>query len=435
MKAARSQARKPNPSTAEILAGLLKSPFEFHGQASGYASHNFHAYAAKFPPQLPRVFIEELTAPGEAVLDPMMGSGTTLVEALHCGRRAIGCDLDPLAVRIARIKSRADDIPALEGSLRDLLASLFQIFWDASNLDKELRRRFSDHDQAFIDYWFLPQTQRELMALILAIEQESDPAIREFLEVVLSSIIVTKSGGVSRARDLAHSRPHLDKTKTPREAISQFEAKARKMIRALAERPTFATEAEIHLSDARQLPLADDSVDLIVTSPPYANAIDYMRAHKFSLVWLGEKMADLSEKRSTYIGSERIRRHAPEELPEKVRIVVERLTEKDPKKAKVLGQYFLDMDRVFGEMKRVLKPGRAAIMVIGTSTMRGMDVETHLCLVELSRRQGFQVVGIKERKLDRNRRMMPARFKSKVSSIENRMHQEYILALLKEGVI
>jgi len=143
-------------------------------------------------------------------------------------------------------------------------------------------------------------------------------------------------------------------------------------------------------------------------------------------------MSDLSEKRSTYIGSEKIRRHAPDELPEKVGAVVKKLAELDAKKARILGQYYLDMDLVLAEMKRVLKPGRAAIVVIGTTTMRGMDVETHLCLAELSRRQGFQVVGIKERKLDRNRRMMPARFKSKVTSIENRMHKEYLLALSKE---
>jgi len=432
MKAARSQARKLIHSTAEALAELLKSPFEFHSQSSSYSTHSFHAYAAKFPPQLPRVFIEELTEPEEVVLDPMMGSGTTLVEALLCGRRTIGCDLDPLAVKIGRIKCRNFDPDELQRSLKDLLASLFQIFWNSPRLEQELKRRFSDPDKEFIDYWFLPQTQRELMALVLAIEQESNPDLREFFEVVLSSIIVTKSGGVSRARDLAHSRPHLDKTKTPREAISQFETKARKMIRALAEREPFPGAAEIYLSDARKLPLPEDSVDLIVTSPPYANAIDYMRAHKFSLAWLGEKMSDLSEKRSTYIGSEKIRRHSPEELPERIRAMVERLAEQDSKKAKVLGQYYLDMDRVIAEMKRVLKPGRAAIVVIGTSTMRGMDVETHLGLAELAQRQGFQVVGIKERKLDRNRRMMPARFKSKVSSIENRMHEEYILALVKE---
>ena len=66
--------------------------------------HNFHAFPAKFPPQLPKLFIRELTEPGEVVLDPMVGSGTTIIEAVLAGRRSIGFDIDPLALRICKAK-------------------------------------------------------------------------------------------------------------------------------------------------------------------------------------------------------------------------------------------------------------------------------------------------------------------------------------------
>ncbi len=81
----------------ETLSGLLKRDLTFQGQKTAYASHNIHAFAAKFPPQLPRLFIQELTLPGESVLDPMVGSGTTLVEAVLADRCGIGSDLDPVA--------------------------------------------------------------------------------------------------------------------------------------------------------------------------------------------------------------------------------------------------------------------------------------------------------------------------------------------------
>src|ERR1051325_2594217 len=64
------------------LSDLLKRDLTFKGEKTSYASHNIHAFAAKFPPQLPRTFIQELTRPGEYVLDPMSGSGTTLIEAV-----------------------------------------------------------------------------------------------------------------------------------------------------------------------------------------------------------------------------------------------------------------------------------------------------------------------------------------------------------------
>ncbi len=84
----------------ELLAGDL----DFRGKHRVYGSHAWHAFPAKFPPQLPRLFIENLTGPGDIVLDPMMGSGTTLLEAVSLKRRALGCDIDPLALRMGAVK-------------------------------------------------------------------------------------------------------------------------------------------------------------------------------------------------------------------------------------------------------------------------------------------------------------------------------------------
>ncbi len=86
----------------ERLKALLESDLDFHGEDSIYASHNFHSFAAKFPPQLPCIFIRGLTNPGDTVLDPMMGSGTTLVETLLEGRKGIGLDIDP-GLKLRRI--------------------------------------------------------------------------------------------------------------------------------------------------------------------------------------------------------------------------------------------------------------------------------------------------------------------------------------------
>ncbi|NOZ72845.1 MAG: site-specific DNA-methyltransferase [Chloroflexi bacterium] len=63
----------PHGPYRDRLAYLLQGDLDFHDRASGYASHSFHAFPAKFPPQLPRIFIEALTQPGDIVFDPMMG--------------------------------------------------------------------------------------------------------------------------------------------------------------------------------------------------------------------------------------------------------------------------------------------------------------------------------------------------------------------------
>ena len=95
---------KENEINLNKLSELLSGDLDFHNQSSNYASHNFHAFAAKFPPQLPAKFILELTNHGDSVLDPMLGSGTSILEAYLAGRFGIGFDIDPLALMIAGVK-------------------------------------------------------------------------------------------------------------------------------------------------------------------------------------------------------------------------------------------------------------------------------------------------------------------------------------------
>jgi len=121
-------------------------------------------------------------------------------------------------------------------------------------IESSLAQRFDDHTKAFVDYWFLPTTQCERMALVLAIESVTDPSARRFLALTFSSIIITKSGGVSRARDLAHSRPHLDKTKVPKNALVQFALRLQKNLTSIARLKMYGTVAGPLAGDARLMP-------------------------------------------------------------------------------------------------------------------------------------------------------------------------------------
>jgi DNA modification methylase len=417
-------------SKRQRLSALLAGELNFHGEDSSYASHDIHAFAAKFPPQLPRAFIHGLTAPGDVVLDPMMGSGTTIVEALLEGRRGIGLDIDPLALRVSQAKT----IPMSVDDLRDIGLKIVAHAQDllANNSIERLMQKFDSRTKEFIDYWFYPNTQRELAALVLAIQTVDVSLVRRFLELTFSSIIVTKSGGVSRARDLAHSRPHLDKGKNPKNALEQFSLRLQKNIKSMSHLDTKYALAAPLPGDARSMPLRDEVIALIVTSPPYANAIDYMRAHKFPLVWLGESVVDLTQLRARYIGSEKINSTRYAELPDKTESIIRQLEERDRKKSSILRKYFTEMKVVLAEMYRVLRKDSPAIVVVGPSIMRGLDVQTHHCLAEIAQETGFSVIGVVQRRLDRNKRMLPARFGKKTDSmIEQRMHEEYVIGLLK----
>ena len=444
----------------ENMERLLSGDLDFHNRSSSYGTHNFHAFPAKFPPQLPARFIASLTRKGDVVLDPMMGSGTTVLEAYLTGRKGIGLDIDPLAVKMARVKTTPIDVNVLLKYRKNILHHARErTKRERDTLRDELRRRWSEATKKFIDYWFAVETQLELMALILEISAINEIEVRSFFELALSATIITKSGGVSLALDLAHTRPHKAKvvvldvdtdvndqgivdtgsrrlrfqTKKLRSAIEEFDKRCLHNIEALVNSNSGRERPFIGFSDAQKLPLKDASVDLIVTSPPYAsNAIDYMRAHKFSLTWLGYSIDKLGRKRKDYIGGEVTSRFEFEELPEMTSGIVAKLTAMDLKRGKVLHRYYSEMTRVLREMYRVLKHDTAAILVVGNSVMRGMDTRTQECLAEIGERIGFEVPKIGVRKLDRNKRMMPAgNAIDRSSQIQHRMHVEYVIGFYK----
>lgn len=416
----------------ERLRARLQSDLSFNGHDTAYASHNTHAFAAKFPPQLPRAFIEQLTDVGEVVLDPMAGSGTAIVEAALAGRIGIGADLDPLAASICFAKTTSMD-PDWVLSVGENIADYARLLLanEGSGYAERVLASFDDSTRSFIQYWFEPSTIAELGSLRDAIAKLTTPPSRRLFEVIFSSGIVTKSGGVSRARDLAHSRPHRVEDKRIRNAVEVFEERLRKVAKTLGDIGAWPGRAHILRSDSRSLPIADRSVDLIVTSPPYANAIDYMRAHKFSLVWLGHRVDTLSQLRRTYIGAELRLEDDHSMLSDTGQRLLSELRAKDGRRAGVIAKYFRDMSLALAEMHRVLRKGRSAIVVVGSSTVRGTEVPTALVLAELGERIGFRLVGVKDRTIDRNRRLMPMSRVSDKTGIEARMHGEQVIAFIK----
>ena len=435
-------------TTHERLAELLAGNLAFQSPArEAHPLHALHPFAARFPHGLAGYFVNALTNPGDTVLDPMCGSGITLLEGWLAGRSVIGVDLDPLARRQSAARTTVLEPHAARDAGHTTLrraADLYAGIGDPADPLAVVRNGMDDATREFLDYWFFPDTQQELAALILAIRAEPDADLRNLLEVVFSSTIVTKSGGVSRARDLAHTRPHRVADKMPRRPIRVFANLLNRAADAYAAvNPDVVGESRIVAGDARALSLPSASVDLIVTSPPYANALDYMRAHKFSLAWLGDPIPSLTDLRAQYIGSESIGKEsggnragqsAPAALPAPVRAVVDQLAAKDAPKSRVLHRYFVDMHAAIGEMARVLRPGAAAIIVVGPSTMRGILIPTHQCLADIAASAGLDVVAVAPRDLDRNRRMMPARRGSQAgtaSGIELRQYTEYIIGAVK----
>lgn len=422
--------------TRARLRELLAADLSFCGQDTATQTHDFHAFPAKFPPQLPRLFIDALTTPGATVLDPMSGSGTCAVEAMAAGRRALAFDIDPLAVLLGRVKTTpADAAQVIALGLEVIERAEFALAHETAALDATLATRWDAKTTQFVNYWFSPTTQRELLALLQALEAVREPVARDFLRLVFSAIIITKTGGVSLAWDLAHTRPHKLRqgaAKSYRPALPAFRRRLLKNVANLLTLNDLTGTAQVAAGNAESLPLASESVDLYFTSPPYAaNAIDYMRANKFSLVWFGQTLNDLAAVRGACIGGEQTKNFRWAELPPATARIVAQITATDARRGAALRRYYSEMTRVIAEAHRVLKRHCAAVFVVGSAMMRGLDTQAAACLAEVGAACGFEVAGIATRNLDRDRRLMPARKYVAPQSIEARMHQEYIVAMVK----
>lgn len=402
-----------------------------------YATHRMHSFSAKFPPQLPRWGIEEFTEPGDYLLDPMVGSGTLLVEAMLRGRNSFGIDIDPLSRLIAKVKATCIDpahliqkTESLKKQLRAAFTELATVRSDGS--EDTIAALYSKYhidipDFHNRDYWFLPEVSEELALLKSLLRRVYPPQIREFLCVVFSSIIITKGKtSVANVMDLAHSRPHHVEPEKKPDVLGTFMYKLDRLRDSLIDfsiKCDRTVRARVIGDDAKDVPLPSDSIDLIFTSPPYVNAIDYPRAHKFSIFWIGDFLnispAEYSQLGREYIGTERVpikeckeRTHKLFHLPE-LDAIIARLAHLDVKRAGIVHRYFEEMEKSMAEMCRVLRPGKRAVIVVGPSNIKNIRVSTHTLLIQLAERlwdrngHNLQCEEVIKRNLDDSKRQLP----------------------------
>ena len=371
------------------------------------------------------------------VLDPMSGSGTALVTARMRGHKAIGFDADPLAVLIARAWCTDVNPVGVQKKAEELIDRA-KIRYTGLQAGDAYPGDSDEETRAFIRFWFDETNRRQLSALARAISSVRDNATKEVLWCAFSRLIITKQAGASLAMDVSHSRPHRVYEKAPIKPFDRFLRSVQAVLKAspFKNRRRFA-EAAIELGDARKLPLGDSSVDLVITSPPYLNAIDYLRGHKLSLVWMGYTVGSLREIRSTSVGTEASKIVATNELH--VQEALRRMGdvgELTGRFRRMLVQYIHDMDSVLGEIRRVLRPEGRAILVVGDSSIRGVFVRNSKAIAYLGERNGFRVSSIRRRQLPASRRYLPPpTLNTSGARLRERMREEVIITLDSEAAL
>lgn len=383
-----------------------------------------HPFPARMAPELALQALAAVPENG-LVVDPMMGSGTVIRHASDLGLTAVGFDVDPLAVLMSRVWTTPLDDTVVGRVYEAAAAAAKSASTDALALP------WIDDDaetQAFISYWF-GKTQTEALRCwahtLNALEALASPEERAALDVIrvaLSRIIVSKEQCASLARDTSHSRPHRV-TLTSDYCVHQGLARSVKMVRNRLKVAPPKAGAQVGLGDARALTLADASADAVLTSPPYLNAIDYMRGHRMSLVWLGHRLSDLRRIRSDAIGAER-GLDAEIAVREEVKAALGDLTDLPGRRRGMVDRYVVDAVGLAREIKRVLKPGGVTTLVVGNSCLKQVFIKNSAAVAKALELEGLNFVSEEERALPSSSRYLPT---SEGSSLANRMRTETVL--------
>lgn len=307
------------------------------------AAHTLHevSYRACFKPQLPRFFIERLTEPGDLVYDPFMGRGTTLVEGALLGRRVAGCDVNPLSRVFAEPRLNpptVDEVAARLDSIdftwhRDVRADL-RVFYHLSTLRQLTALR----------HYLLKRTT----------SGQADPVDR-WIQMVATNRLTGHSPGFFSVYTLppnqavsieSQKRINAKREQKPekRDVPALILKKTRQLLSEGRARPLGAPSAFLLLtrSSAFTPELADESVDLVVTSPPFLDTVDYAQDN-----WL----------RSWFCGID------PATVP------IWHL--------RSVADWTTAMIRVFDELHRVLKPGGFVAFEVGEVRNGKVQLEHH----------------------------------------------------------
>lgn len=320
--------------------------------------HNWYYYKEGFSRGLVNFFIQKFGIEKSAlVLDPFCGVGTTLLACKQASVRAVGFDTSPLAIFVSQVKTANYSLESLEQAVR---AALKWKFSRPSEIPRSdwLKRAFSKYALEDIAFY---------RGKIFGVE---NPVERNFLSLALMDSALKCS---YIRKDGAVVKIHKGAT-APVGKI--FKYKIRRMLRDLREANfgnNIETRAEV--SDARNLPIDDNSIDFVITSPPYLNKIEYTNIYKTEY----ELFFDLP--------ATKLRSH----IADKIADISDNSEIEEIKDLPIAQSYFSDMKKVLLELARVCKPSAKLAVIIAGGCFPDRAVQSDEILARTAEQIGFSV--------------------------------------------
>lgn len=362
-----------------------KEGWTFAGEDTKYLTHGFHPYPARMMPLIAKKIIEIYAVrKDEIILDPFCGSGTVLVESIVHDRKALGLDINPLAILIAKAKTTPINPKILKQKIDEFL---HKIYSDTSNYP----------EPTYIPnlyYWFKPSVVKSLSKILYYLKKIKDKDIYNFFATAFSHC-VWKVSNIKKGEYKLYRMPKKELVKWNPDVLSIFTKILNENFRGMVEfykvMHNKTARASVYLKDVRKIDL-EDEITLVLTSPPYGDSkttVAYGQFSKYSALWLG--LREVTEVDRKSLGGIRRVGNVSKLESKTLEETFNKIFERDEKRAWDLYSFFYDMDIALSKLSKALKEGRShMVFVIGNRTMRRIKVPTDKILIEIAEKYGFK---------------------------------------------
>lgn len=353
-----------------------------------------HPYPAKFPIDLAINYIDKYTKEGDSVFDPFVGSGTTLLAARVLKRYGFGTDINHIAILISAFKT----LNLTQKDLAELKIFIDDFDSNSSKyIDEAVRYNYPS-----IEHWFCDNAIIVLSAIKNKISKIKTDSQKVFCSLVFSSIVNTVSNQESDTRYAAVEKPNLTITHITEVFIKKFNG-VLTLLKDIAFEEDNAIQVKPFLQNAKKCDevIKPNSIDLILTSPPYPNTYDYYLYHKHRMNWLGY---DVKYSMKAEIGSRR-----------------EFSSLKKPQE-----KFDDDLYEIFEACNKLLKNDGRVVIVMGDGRIQGKTYEAKANIERICSRLNWKLVDYSYTNLDETSRSFQQSYRTKGK-------KEHVLTFKKES--
>lgn len=376
--------------------------------------HRWYPFVEGYSKEFIRSIILELDSRPEVCLEPFSGSGTTALELQNMGIKCISFEVNPLMYLIARVKLENEyDINVVRQYFDYIVQERMQV--DVSDVTSDFKTLIEKEN---IKKWNYDQVVAvAIKKLQVVIEQIDDIKYRELFQVALAAILLDVSNLYRNGKCLSYKKGWENKKLSEKQVFQKFDDKVKNqlMVDIINSSRSFAVKNKNYLynEDSRvgiMNLVQDDTVDLVITSPPYLNSRDYTDTYMLELKTLGfTKSNDEIRK----LRERTLRSHVQIKWNDATRIknkllddALEKLQEKTKDETlwntsliDMVRLYFVDMQAIFESLYLKMKHGGKVYFNVSNSAYYGVLINTLEICASIAENVGFRVIEIRKARL------------------------------------